>query len=792
MISPDILPQDQMKYEISVRSLCEFTARQGDLDRRFTPGPSALEGIAGHGMVTSRRDPHYQRELSLTGEYKQLLVRGRADGFDPVKNQLEEIKTFRGDLSTMPGNLRQLHWAQARIYGWLLCQKLGLPRISLALVYFDVAGKQETLLAEIHEAEALKHYFEDQCERFLCWAEQELAHRTARNRMLDALRFPHSSFRQGQRQLAEAVYRAARDEHCLVAQAPTGIGKTIGTLFPILKAVSRGKLDKIFFLTAKTSGRGLALDALELIKNSEPVLSPLPLRVLELTARDKACEYPGKACHGESCPLALGFYDRLPKARAAALEIKITCAGRANTQCTDMLDKDSLRAIAREHQVCPYYLAQELVRWCDVIIGDYNHYFDLNAALYELAGAKQWHVSVLVDEAHNLLDRARKMYTAELDQAVFKTMRRSAPLVLKKALDRVNRCWNELNKEQADIYRVYPAPPGKFLAALQQAIFAIADYFTANPSGINSELQRFYFSALHFSRVSELFDRHSLFDLTKIVVNSGNFLVNNRSSSTLCLRNIIPAPFLTQRFAAAKSTILFSATLTPWHFYRNTLGLPENTMRVEVDSPFRSEQLSVQVVSHVSTRYRHRGASVSPIADLISRQFARQPGNYLAFFSSFDYLKSVTSLFRSRYPGIPLWEQTRGMEEAEQDEFLARFTSTGRGIGFAVLGGSFAEGIDLPGKRLSGAFIATLGLPQVNPVNEQIRQRMDLIFHAGYEYAYFFPGIQKIVQAAGRVIRTQLDEGIIYLIDDRFTRSDVLRLLPSWWKLERQEIKEAR
>jgi len=775
-----------MKYEVSVRSLCEFTARQGDLDSRFTPGPSALEGIAGHSTVTSRRAPHYQREVSLTGEYKQLLVRGRADGFDPVENQLEEIKTFRNDLSMMPDNQRQLHWAQVRVYGWLLCQKLDLCRIRLALVYFDIVGKQETLLTEVHDAETLKRYFEDQCERFLDWAEQELAHRTARDRALAALRFPYTSFRQGQRELAEAVYRAARDERCLIAQAPTGIGKTIGTLFPLLKAVPGQKLDKIFFLTAKTSGRQLALDAVERIKASEPALS---LRVLELTARDKACEHPDKACHGDSCPLARGFHDRLPKARAAAIERCLTNAGRSinNAENTSLLDKNLLRAIAREHQLCPYYLSQELVRWSDVVIGDYNHYFDLNAMLYGLASASQWHVGVLVDEAHNLLDRGRKMYSAELDQTSFKIMRRSAPLALKKPLDRINRCWNELNKEQVVVYQVYPALPGKFLTALQQAIFAITEYFSVNPSGINGELQRFYFDALHFSRLADLFDRHSLFDIAKIAGDGVRFSENGRSHSALCLRNIIPAPFLAQRFAAAKSITLFSATLKPWHFYKDTLGLPEKTVQVEVQSPFRPEQLSVRVVKDISTRYRDREASVSPIVDLISRQFAQQPGNYLAFFSSFDYLKSVTDLFKSRYPGIPLWEQKRGMEEAEQSAFLARFMPTGQGVGFAVLGGSFAEGIDLPGKRLSGAFIATLGLPQVNPVNEQIRQRMETIFHAGYEYAYFFPGMQKIVQAAGRVIRTQLDEGIIYLIDDRFTRLDARRLLPHWWKVEQHK-----
>lgn len=214
------------------------------------------------------------------------------------------------------------------------------------------------------------------------------------------------------------------------------------------------------------------------------------------------------------------------------------------------------------------------------------------------------------------------------------------------------------------------------------------------------------------------------------------------------------------------------------------LGLPENTAWVDVSSPFKPEQLRVQVVSHISTRYRHREASISPIVDLISRQYLQGPGNYLAFFSSFDYLRRVTLQFRSRYPAIPIWEQTRRMDETEQQDFLGRFTTAGQGIGFAVLGGSFAEGIDLPGKRLSGAFIATLGLPQVNEVNEQVKLRMDSTFNAGYDYTYFFPGIRKVVQAAGRVIRAPSDEGVVYLIDDRFVLPGVRRLLPVWWKIE--------
>lgn len=761
-----------MKYTISVRGLCEFTAKQGDLDLRFSPAPSSLEGITGHDAVRAGRPSHYQAEVTLSGEFKQLLIRGRADGFDPVQNLVEEIKTFRGDLRALPDNHRYLHWAQIKIYGWLLCQKLGLSEIRLALVYFDIVTKTETTLIELHDANLLKQYFENKCEHFLSWAKQELAHRAQRDQALTSLGFPHPSFRPGQRQLAEAVYRTAYSGRCLIAQAPTGIGKTMGTLFPLLKACPRQKLDKIFFLTAKTSGRKLALSALALIKKHEP---ELPIRVLELTARDKACEHPDKACHGNSCPLAKGFYDRLPRARNAALAI--------GNEHTDVLDRDMLRTVAIQHQVCPYYLTQDLIRWCDVIVGDYNHYFDLNAVLYGLMIVNDWRAGVLTDEAHNLLDRARKMYSADLSQISFRIAHRSAPPTLKKVLDHLHRRWNELPKEQVAAYHVYPGLPHKFLEALQQAISAITDYLTEYPALSNQDLLRFYFDALHFSRLSELFAEHSMFDVNKVTNPARARSKNTGTNTRLCLRNIIPGPFLKDRFTAAWSTVLFSATLTPMNYYKDMLGLPEDVSWIDVPSPFQGEQLKIRVASDISTRYRHRERSVAPIVDLISDQYSRKPANYLAFFSSFDYLRKVMLSFREKHPEIPIWEQTPGMEELEQQEFLARFKPMGCGIGFAVLGGAFAEAIDLPGSRLTGAFIATLGLPQVNLVNEQMRERINSVYGAGYNYTYLFPGVQKVVQAAGRVIRTPSDRGIIYLIDDRFSRPEVLRLLPRWWKL---------
>jgi Rad3-related DNA helicase len=747
-----------MAYNVAVRALCEFTAKCGDLDLRFTPAPTAQEGMAGHALVASRRGEGYQAELALSGEFGPLRVRGRADGYDPARGRLEEVKTYRGDLQRMPANHRQLHWAQLKVYGWLLCQQQSLPEIELALVYFDIGSQKETLLTERHRACDLQAFFEELCQRFIAWAEQELAHAGARNAALESLAFPHAGFRHGQRQLAEAVYKAVSTGCCLMAQAPTGIGKTLGTLFPLLKAFQRQTLDKVFFLAAKTPGRQLALDALRQIRAE-------PLRILELVARDKACEHPASACHGESCPLARGFYDRLPAARKAAAQQR-------------WLDRESLREVALAHQVCPYYLAQEMARWSDLVVGDYNYYFDSSALLYGLASANQWRVSVLVDEAHNLVERARKMYSAELDQLRLKTLRKTAPAVLKKPLERIGRSWSELNKEQAEDYRAYADPPQKMLNALQGAVNAITDYFTDNPTTHDGALQDFYFEAMQFGRMAEQFDSHSLFDLSKRPGQGGGSL------SRLCLRNLVPAPFLEPRFAASRSTVLFSATLNPRHYYSDLLGLARNTPWLEVDSPFDAGQLQVRVAAEVSTRYQHRASSLGPIAELMARQFRERPGNYLAFFSSYDYLQQVAALFAREQPQVPIWMQARQMDESERQAFIQRFEAGGQGIGFAVLGGAFGEGIDLPGERLIGAFIATLGLPQLNPVNEQLRQRMASLFGAGYDYAYLYPGLQKVVQAAGRVIRTTEDRGVVHLIDDRFARPEVRRLLPSWWAID--------
>ncbi len=761
-------------YTVAVRALCEFAAKTGDLDLRFTPAPTARQGVAGHQAAAARQGAHYQAELALAGQYRHLQVRGRADGYDPVAGRLDEVKTFKGDLARLPDNHRALHWAQAKVYGALLCQQQGLASLALALVYYDIGSQQPAApLVQVCSAAELSRFFEALCEHFLQWADLELAHRRARDAALQGLAFPHAGFRKGQRDLAAAAYNAARSGRCLMAQAPTGIGKTLGTLFPLLKACPGQGLDKLFFLTAKGSGRGLALQAVQTLRQAHP---GLPLRVLELTARDKACEHPDKACHGDACPLARGFYDRLPAARAAAVAL---AAGQT-------LDRAQVRQAALAHQVCPYYLGQELARWADLLVGDYNHFFDSHALLHGLAQAQGWRVAVLVDEAHNLIERGRAMYSATLHSAAWRAARAAAPARLKPALTRLQRCWAALSLAQSAPYALLDGPPAALCNALQTASAAIGDYLADDPASLGpgqAPLMAVYFDALQFGRLLESFGPHSLLDLTQQAPAGGR---RRAPESTLCLRNLLPASFLKPRFEAAHTTVLFSATLAPQGFYADLLGLPANTAWVDVAAPFKAEQLQVQIVREVSTRYADRAASLAPIAHLLAAQFERGPGLYLAFFSSFEYLQQAADAFAAAHPQVPHWRQGQRMDEAERAGFLARFTPGNLGIGFAVLGGVFAEGIDLPGKRLIGAFIATLGLPQVNPLNEALRRRLQAAYGAGYDYTYLYPGLRKVVQAAGRVIRSLDDQGSLHLIDDRFARPEVLQLLPAWWALRQR------
>ncbi|WP_303289926.1 ATP-dependent DNA helicase [Marinobacter sp. SS5-14b] len=745
--------------KVAVRTLCEFAARHGDLDFRYTPAPSSEEGIAGHQAIQAKRGYGYKSEYSLTGSCLGLELSGRADGYHPHKNRLEEIKTHRGDVSRIRAHQRALHRAQLRSYGALLCRQENRKSVELALVYYDTGRDKETVLTETAKADELWQELETLCGRYQAWAEQEEHHRDQRDALLATLTFPFPDFRPRQRQLAETVYKNSVKAGTLLLEAPTGLGKTLGTLFPALMAMPAARQDRLLYLTCRNTARQLALDAVDKLQAAQDQLQPWPLRTLELVSKDDACEHPDKACHGESCPLAKGFFDRLPDARAEAVQSK------------EPLNQQNLATIAAGHDICPYFLAQEMARWSDLVIGDVNRMFDQSALLHGLIRQNNWQASVLVDEAHNLVDRARGMYSVQLEQQRLLKLKKIAPKPVKAALDRTARAWQALIRdhgEQAQPVFLATLPP-QLLGALQAMVSVITDYLADNPPDL--ALQEVMFESVAFMKLADSFGDHSLCEFQR----------TGRGRASLTIQNLVPADFLTERFKAAHSVLLFSATLSPGVYYRDLLGLPEDARFTSLPSPFSAEQLQVQFTPGISTRQVHREDSLKPIAELIARQYRERPGHYLAFFSSFRYAKEVSDTLAQQAPDIPQRAQQPGMSPEQRRQFLAEFQKPEGSVAFAVLGGVFSEGIDLPGDQLIGAFVATLGLPPFDAWHETLKDRLQQRFGEGYNYTYLIPGLQKVAQAAGRVIRTPDDRGVIWLIDDRFLQPSVKRMLPCWW-----------
>ena len=759
-------------YTVSVRSLCEFTAKAGDLDRRFTPSATAMEGIQSQQTVVARRGPDYESEIVLQGRCGDLRVRGRADGFDPRRGCLEEIKTIRGRPDDIPQNRRQLHWAQLQTYGALFCLARSLPEIALALVYFDVDSQSETELRQVFGTDELQALFVDRCTAFASWARQEAAHRAARDAALKALAFPPGAFRSGQRDLAAAVYRAAVAGRALLAQAPTGIGKTVGTLFPLLRAMPVQGIDKVAYLTCKGTGRLTALETLHALRAGTPGQA---LRVLAMAPKEQACEHPDKACHGDACPLARGFYDRLAGAREEAVAL-------------GWLDAAAQREVALRHGICPYYLGQELVRWVDVLVGDVHHFFDSNGQLWGLVQALEWKLAVLVDEAHNLVERTRQMYSAELRLSQLAAAALAAPAAVRASIELLALATETLADEAGGGYAVLPAVPDTFAQALQTAAGALSEHFQQHPLAVGALLS-FHFGLQRFLRLVDALGDHSLFDVQPVASPENAGLDGGceaaRSEVIVCVRNVAPAAFLRQRFKALHCVTLFSATLAPPDYAIRLLGLPDDTAWIDVPPSFPPEHLTVRIADGISTRFADRDKSLNQLVGVLAQQFDAQPGNYLAFFSSFAYLEKAAALLASQRPDMPQWRQDRRMGADARLEFLARFQPHGRGIGFAVLGGVFAEGVDFPGSLLIGAFIATLGLPPVSVTQDHMRARLDKLFGGEHGYADLVPAMQRVVQAAGRVLRTPEDRGWLWLLDDRYRRSDVSALLPAAWGLVR-------
>lgn len=751
-------------HAVSVRSLIAFAARTGSIERGFTPAPTGTEGTEGHVKVARNRPASYQTEISLSIQIDSLTLRGRADGYSSSTNCLEEIKTFYGDFRRIADNQRQLHWAQAKCYGWMLCRQAGLDSIRLALVYFHLKEEKEYRVEQDWTLDTLEQDCLTMVEKYQSWQARTLHRQTALRGWASGLPFPFSVMHPSQRQMAEAVYKSVATGRVLLAEAPTGTGKTLAGLFPAIKAMAHTHVDRVFYLTAKSTGKQIALDALHQLAGTPAT----PLRVLELTAQAKACLAPESQCTGESCPYAEKFFDKLVQARAAAADIPV-------------LDQAALRTLAETFRICPVYLGMEMCRWVDVVVADVNYYFDGSPLLLQLADELDWKPCLLVDECHNLIERGRMMYSAALDRRQLLDAIKLAVPPLKTVLTRLNRHWLALLKtlvEHPGQLTLIDEIPPAFLHALKDFTDQYREFLQHNPEPGNhdADAQSFFLAALAFqSRMTEKNDDFCI-DMGRL----------GTRSETLTLRNLVPAQLLHKRLARAGGASFFSATLRPMDFYHRMLGLPEDTVHLQVDSPFAADQLAIRVAADLSTRYRDRSASLHSLVACICEQLQQTPGNALLYFSSYAYLLEVDRALSDAVKplGVEIVRQEKSMSESDRMQFIDQFNTRNNLLGLAVLGGALGEGIDLPGDALKGVFIATLGLPQVNSVNEYLKHFLQSRFQQGYRYSYLYPGIQKVVQAAGRVIRRTGDTGYVYLLDERYQNREVRQLLPSWWRYQ--------
>lgn len=767
---------------MSVRTLVEFVYQSGDIDHRFLSVERAQEGSRIHRLLQRTSPDPYEAEVYLKHQqiYHDICfdIEGRADGIIKKDDRIiiDEIKTVHIPLSEIEIDYRDVHWAQAMCYAYFyLFEQKELDSVLVQLTYFQVDEETIKQFQKEMTRDDLAVFYEKLLYDYSKWGELQKAHEERRNESIQKLAFPFPSYREGQRKLAVAVYKTILDKDVLFVQAPTGIGKTMSTLFPSIKAIGEAKVERVFYLTAKSITRSVAWQALSLMKQNQ-----VYLHSVTLTAKDKMCFLDERNCDPEVCPYAKGYYDRVKEVMYRVLIQH------------DMISEDILKEYGRSYQVCPFELSLDLSLYCDVIVCDYNYVFDPQVFLKRYFMEPGGKHMFLIDEAHNLIDRARSMFSASLSKAGFQQVRKQLPVNQKKlrqSLQKVIKGMESLIEEGEErSFLIQKEPFPAFNKLLQQFQKICEPILAENvKSAYEEDLRQLYFDSNAYIRISELYDEHYVMTM-------------KRNTSDLIVTQFCIDPSLLVKGTLKKGTAacLFSATMTPLPYFLSLLGGDENTKRLMLYSPFPKDNLGVFIHNGISTRYRQRANSIQPIAELIHTAISSRSGNYIVYAPSYQYLHQIEAAFQDAYPNISTMTQHSDMNDEERLRFLQAFDeeSDETLIGFCVLGGMYGEGIDLRGDALIGTIIIGVGLPQINEEQNIFRDYFEEQNQMGYEYAYVFPGMNKVLQAAGRVIRTETDRGFILLIDDRYTTLQYRSLLPPHWNhyqiiTQNNELKDA-
>lgn len=752
---------------ISVRNLVEFILREGDIDNRKAglPDKEAMQlGGRIHRKIQRQMGSDYYAEVPLKitvpCEGFAIQIEGRADGIqktadgvvvDEIKGVLRELEYIEKPVS--------VHLAQAKCYGYIYGKQQELDSITVQMTYCQMETEEVKRFQETFSIEELERWFLDIVMQYEKWARFQVEWRQTRDATIKEAEFPYP-YREGQRELVTSVYRTILRKKKLFIQAPTGVGKTMATIFPAVKAVGEGLGDKIFYLTAKTITRTVAEQAFQILKKNG-----LQYKVATLTAKEKICFCEKAECNPDVCPYAKGHFDRV---NDAVYEMITTM---------EEMSRENIETQAKKHSVCPFEMGLDVSLWVDAIICDYNYVFDPNAHLKRFfSEGKKGEYLFLIDEAHNLVERGREMYSAVLYKEEFLQMKKAVryeSVKLTRQLEGCNQMLLEMKRE-CQTYKEYNSI-SHFALKLLNVMNGLQKLLEEKEQ-VDEEVLEFYFHVRNFLNIYEEVDENYV--IYTELEEGGDF--------KLKLFCVNPAVKLQNFLSQGNSTVFFSATLLPIRYYKKLLSVETDDYAVYAHSPFKEANRLLVLGQDVSTKYTRRGYEMyERFAIYIKNVMQAKLGNYLVFFPSYRFMEEVRETFeRYRTEEMCCMMQEQNMNEQDREAFLQEFEAEREGslAGFCVMGGIFSEGIDLTKERLIGAMIVGTGLPQVCNEREILKQYFDRHGENGFDYAYLYPGMNKVLQAAGRVIRTEEDKGVIALLDDRFAGRRYLEIFPREWR----------
>ncbi|MDN6781109.1 helicase C-terminal domain-containing protein [Lentilactobacillus parabuchneri] len=758
-------------HQVGIRELVEFLLRTGDLSPVISSENTAQEGSRIHRKIQHSRPSSYQSEVALKTSIQYLddeyVISGRADGIDERdgKPLIEEIKTSDLEFQSVPDSTLQLYWAQVKVYAYIVMHQADIKSVDLQLTYVQTPDEKITTKALTISKTESELFFTALVTEFEQWI--QLRHELDERRITSAkqLKFPFADYRPGQHKLATNVYKTILLEKHLFVEAPTGTGKTISTLFPAIKSMGEELISRVFYFTAKQSTRHVAENTISLMAEKG-----LTLKSITLTAKDKITFPEEKDVPPEKNPYMVGYYDRV---RPAIKDL---------IQHVDQITKDTIQEYAQKHKVDPFEFSLDVSLFCDIIICDYNYLFDPQVHLQRFFSVPDKSNCFLVDEVHNLVQRSREMYSATLESSPIDPLIRqlsrkkaSNEKVIKRlqSLKRSFKRYSKPASETVDKQVAQLAPLDNFNNTLETLIETIHQWLaTQTPSDTVDAVVDYYLECRRYFLISTFYDETYR---TRVIIGDHTIIFRQ-----FCMD---PSKQIKASLNLGRAAILFSATLSPISYYQQVLGNEADSLCMISHSSFPQENCQVVIANNINTLYANRENSLKPICDTIKTLISQKTGHYMMFFPSMAYLNATLSKFVELYPDVTVINQKPDMDNASRTEFLDNFRSDDHKtkVGFALLGGIFSEGIDLKNDQLIGVGIVSVGLPGMNKESDLIRDYFDSLNGQGFSFAYQLPGFNNVSQAAGRVIRTDEDKGVIVLMDQRFNQTRYRSIFPKTW-----------